>query len=333
MRSAPCLAILWLLVTCSVQAIEPAPTPTATPCDSSGAQLVLEVTADVAMPVVGDVVHVNVAVSNPSGGLAGLPSYSLVGADPIFTVELIDSGYPLASFSRYRLTAVQAGRAELRASVYYETSRSCFGGPVFFFRSSSSDLFTIEVRGAGATTPTPTPTPMQPSPTVTLTSNRPIPIGVVRVTPNPARSGQRVELDSHDSYGAINQRYWSQLDGPAVELQGCTVYDGRGCLGATAWFTAPPVRRATIVRVNLLLTSYGSTSWTNTAAEITILPFCAGDCSGDLRVTIDELIAAVTIALDGAALSTCLAADGDGSATVTIDDLITALGSALDGCP
>lgn len=59
---------------------------------------------------------------------------------------------------------------------------------------------------------------------------------------------------------------------------------------------------------------------------------CAGDCSGDGRVTIDELVKGVTIALGSAAASTCDAADADRDAQVTIAELIRAVNAALDGC-
>jgi hypothetical protein len=167
-RAALSVAMLSLWGAGAALAGGSAPTPTATPCDSSGARLELHLTADPAAPVVGYVVDVAVQVTNPSGGLAGLPSYSLFGAEPLFAVELVESSQPLARFARYRLTALQAGRTELRAAVYYETSHRCFGFDTFFFRSSSSDPFPIEVRPSGPP-PTPTATSLEPAATPTLT--------------------------------------------------------------------------------------------------------------------------------------------------------------------
>jgi len=62
---------------------------------------------------------------------------------------------------------------------------------------------------------------------------------------------------------------------------------------------------------------------------------CAGDCNGDGRVRINELILAVSIALENANPSEayCAAVDGDGDGTVRIAELITAVRHALDGCP
>ncbi len=60
---------------------------------------------------------------------------------------------------------------------------------------------------------------------------------------------------------------------------------------------------------------------------------CGGDCNLDGSVTIDELIAAVNIALGSAPLASCVAADVDGDGAVTINELIAAVNHALNGCP
>lgn len=61
-------------------------------------------------------------------------------------------------------------------------------------------------------------------------------------------------------------------------------------------------------------------------------PACAGDCDGDGGVTIDELIAAVRIALGDAPASRCTAVDTDASGTVEIGELIAAVTRSLSGC-
>jgi hypothetical protein len=60
---------------------------------------------------------------------------------------------------------------------------------------------------------------------------------------------------------------------------------------------------------------------------------CPGDCNGDGETTIDELLQAVNIALGGAALASCVAADADENGEVTIDDIVVAVTTAADGCP
>jgi len=61
-------------------------------------------------------------------------------------------------------------------------------------------------------------------------------------------------------------------------------------------------------------------------------PACAGDCNSDGMVAIDELIAAVRIALGAASVSTCADADTNASGAVEIAELIAAVSRALSGC-
>lgn len=57
---------------------------------------------------------------------------------------------------------------------------------------------------------------------------------------------------------------------------------------------------------------------------------CASDCDGDGRVAINELVAAVGIALGSDAR--CDAADRDANGAVTIEELIAGVRAALEGC-
>lgn len=59
---------------------------------------------------------------------------------------------------------------------------------------------------------------------------------------------------------------------------------------------------------------------------------CAGDCSGDGSVTVDEVVTGVNIALGVAQLSQCTSMDSDGDGRVTVNEIIGALNSALTGC-
>jgi hypothetical protein len=61
-------------------------------------------------------------------------------------------------------------------------------------------------------------------------------------------------------------------------------------------------------------------------------PSCAGDCSGDGTVVVNELIIGVNIDLGNAAATTCPAFDRNGDGTVTISELIAAVNAALTGC-
>lgn len=60
---------------------------------------------------------------------------------------------------------------------------------------------------------------------------------------------------------------------------------------------------------------------------------CPSDCDGDGAVTVDELISAVSIALDVTPLDACPAADVDGDGSVMIAELVEGTNAALDGCP
>lgn len=59
---------------------------------------------------------------------------------------------------------------------------------------------------------------------------------------------------------------------------------------------------------------------------------CAGDCNGDGRVSVDELVRAVSIALGTAPPSQCAGLDADASGSVEVPEVIAAVGHALDGC-
>lgn len=63
---------------------------------------------------------------------------------------------------------------------------------------------------------------------------------------------------------------------------------------------------------------------------------CPGDCNGDGKVTVEELIAAVAVALKSsppASMKSCLPIDADLDYRVGIDELVQAVKHALGGCP
>lgn len=59
---------------------------------------------------------------------------------------------------------------------------------------------------------------------------------------------------------------------------------------------------------------------------------CPGDCDGNGRVSIAELVRAVNIALQNDTVANCRAADVNGDGRVTINELIQAVNSALQQC-
>jgi hypothetical protein len=71
--------------------------------------------------------------------------------------------------------------------------------------------------------------------------------------------------------------------------------------------------------------------------RLTETPDRAGDCNGDGRVTIDELVAAVDLALNGNAEAQadptrCPALESRGDCRITLAELVRAVRSSLDGC-
>lgn len=89
---------------------------------------------------------------------------------------------------------------------------------------------------------------------------------------------------------------------------------------------------------------YGSTtSWHSCNGEqymsiegdwkIHVSPLCVGDCGIDGRVTIDDLVKAVSIALGESDLGTCPTSDRDQDGTVTVDEIVQAVRMALGSCP
>lgn len=68
------------------------------------------------------------------------------------------------------------------------------------------------------------------------------------------------------------------------------------------------------------------------ALPLARLVACSGDCNQNGQVTIDELLAGVNIALDGATIDACPLLDGNGDGSVTIDEILRAVNEALNGC-
>jgi photosystem II stability/assembly factor-like uncharacterized protein len=59
---------------------------------------------------------------------------------------------------------------------------------------------------------------------------------------------------------------------------------------------------------------------------------CAGDCSQDQAVTVDEIVVLVNIALGLDEVSACSVGDIDGDDAITIDEIVAALNHAISGC-
>ena len=85
---------------------------------------------------------------------------------------------------------------------------------------------------------------------------------------------------------------------------------------------ADTVRRAILGSVAVVVVSL-TAAYT---ARAGVLP---GDCNGDGRVTVSDLVGAVNVAIGNQPLSTCARADDNGDGQVSIDELIRAVNAAL----
>lgn len=59
---------------------------------------------------------------------------------------------------------------------------------------------------------------------------------------------------------------------------------------------------------------------------------CPGDCNRDRTVMVNEVVSGVNIALDRAAVDTCLQADADRDGNVRVNELVASVNSILGGC-
>ena len=59
---------------------------------------------------------------------------------------------------------------------------------------------------------------------------------------------------------------------------------------------------------------------------------CLGDCNGDERVTVDELVRMVNVALGTINVRACLAGDGDHNRAIVVNKIVGAVNNALSGC-
>ena len=83
----------------------------------------------------------------------------------------------------------------------------------------------------------------------------------------------------------------------------------------------------------LLATQTASNAPVVQQAIHTALTCDIGDCNQDGRVTVNELVTLVNIALGTADIGTCTAGDANEDGKITIDDIVTGVNNALDGCP
>ena len=102
---------------------------------------------------------------------------------------------------------------------------------------------------------------------------------------------------------------------------------------ATGTASVPPTPEPSATQSATATTPEPSPTRTATGTVSTPLAACHGDCDGDGRVSVAELVLAVNIALGARPVESCAAADRNGDGEVRINELIEAVSRALSGCP
>jgi C1A family cysteine protease len=90
------------------------------------------------------------------------------------------------------------------------------------------------------------------------------------------------------------------------------------------------MKQPSLLAVALMLSAFGVGAWSEDGAWAQVGP-CAGDCDHDGRVTVDELVTGVNMALGRLPVDRCPDLSG-GDDDVTVNELIAAVNSALAGC-
>ena len=225
----------------------------------------------------------------------GLAHYFLSASDSFFDGTTSDPDVGNPGLVIYTLTAKRAGNALLQLGVNYETMGGCPGNNVYYFTYAASPSTPLTIRDAGG---------------VRLSgrvAEFPGCQGAMRDVTVVLQPGDRVvQTDLSDGSFAFDGV--SPGEYALIVSQGCNAY---GC-----W----PTRAVRVGSDDLSVTLCPQTS------------ACVGDCNGDRRVTVDELVAGVAVALGSSLAPPCAALDSDSNGLVKIEELITAVNAALEGC-
>jgi hypothetical protein len=101
------------------------------------------------------------------------------------------------------------------------------------------------------------------------------------------------------------------------------------------WTMAFPAAAAgRVYRVETAATDdFGNVQPFEPIGTVAVGGICAGDCGGDVRVAINEVVIGVSIALEIADAADCLSLDLNRNGRIEINELVTAVRHALGGCP
>jgi hypothetical protein len=241
----------------------------------------------------------------------------------------------------------------------------CSGASYHKIVDASSPPFDLQLVDAPTPTATPTPTPTRTETAVTATPTPAAPA----IDPSPTCREERVwwvrELPREATAGipfTVTYRFqrsgtvtrvtetvpagWQVLSPPWSEHSGDTYIWKDTSIAAVIWEieVLPPAGAPTgdywfsgSTFARPYGCSGGGRSWSIEGDSRVHLSsgasLCVGDCSGDRRVTVDELVLGVNIALGIAPLADCSVLDNSNDERVTVGELVDAIGAALSGCP
>jgi hypothetical protein len=111
-------------------------------------------------------------------------------------------------------------------------------------------------------------------------------------------------------------------------IGGAATVTPTGSIVRTATNTPPPATSATPTATGPTATPTPSPTRTLAGTP----QACAGDCNGDDKVTVNELVTLVNIALDNGSVAACPSGDVNHDNAIMINELLTAVNNALNGC-
>lgn len=247
---------------------------------------------------VGDPVRITVTAN----GTGGLPAYSLRGAAPMLRVVSAPppSGGPLGDPVVFETVAECPGIAWISVGLNFEARCGCSTAPFFCFTSASSRAYPVTVREAGGV----------------IVSGR---VAASTLGCAGAARDVTVRLDPL-GWTTAPDLVAGNFSFAAVPAGEYTVSVSPPCGAAGCW--QPQAIQVGDEDIGLEF-----------CPRPRSLEDCPGDCDHDGRVQVNELVAAVAIALGVDDLAACPVADGTADGRVTIDDLVRAIAAALSGCP
>jgi ELWxxDGT repeat protein len=159
-----------------------------------------------------------------------------------------------------------------------------------------------------------------------------------------SEAGTRRIADVNPGTRSSNSQALTDIDGRVVfracnDETGCEIWISDGTSAGTCMSeiavgaaSADPEECAALGALLLCSADDGIRGRELWAIPSTIGRACVGDCDGDGRVAVDELVTGVGMALGTRPLSACPEIDKDANDTVSVDELVSAVRSALEGC-